>query len=64
MDGVTRAIRPVLLCLALIVPAVLLRLSAVHLAAPMALVIFGIGVVAASYWPGRPRRLRSTSPAG
>jgi cation:H+ antiporter len=49
MDDVTRAIRPVLLCLALIAPAVLLRLSTVHLAAPMALVIFGIGVVAASF---------------
>ncbi|HEV2927548.1 MAG TPA: sodium:proton exchanger [Propionibacteriaceae bacterium] len=49
MDGVTRVIRPVLLCLALIAPAVLLRLSSVHLAAPMAMVIFGIGVVAASF---------------
>jgi cation:H+ antiporter len=36
-------------CLALIAPAVLLRLSEVDLAAPLALVIVGTGVVAASF---------------
>ena len=45
----TRTARPLLLCLALIAPAVLVRLSEVHLAAPLALVIFGTGVVAASF---------------
>ena len=44
-----RAIRPVLLGLALMAPALLLRLSGVHLAAPVTLVIFGTGVVAASF---------------
>jgi cation:H+ antiporter len=46
---VSRATRPLLLCLAVLAPAVLLRLSEVHLAAPLALVIFGAGVVAASF---------------
>ena len=55
MEGVTRAIRPVVLCLVLIAPALLLRLSGGHRAAPLALVIFGTGVVAASFvlaWAG------------
>jgi cation:H+ antiporter len=49
MKGVSRATRPLMLCLALIAPAVLLRLSGVDLAAPLALMIFGTGVVAASF---------------
>jgi cation:H+ antiporter len=49
MEDVTRAARPVVICLALIAPAVLLRLSGTHSAAPIALVIFGAGVVAASF---------------
>ncbi|WBQ07232.1 sodium:proton exchanger [Kribbella sp. CA-293567] len=44
-----RALRPVLLLLLAAVPAVALRLSGVHPAAPLAIVVFGLGVVAASF---------------
>jgi cation:H+ antiporter len=49
MESVSRATRPLVYCLALIAPAVLLRLSGIHLTAQLTLVIFGIGVVAASF---------------
>jgi cation:H+ antiporter len=39
----------VFLCLLAAVPAVALRLSGVHPAAPLAIVVFGLGVVAASF---------------
>lgn len=44
-----RALRPVLLCLAVAVPAVVLRLTGAHPSPPLAIVIFGFGVVAASF---------------
>ncbi|TWD74961.1 cation:H+ antiporter [Kribbella amoyensis] len=44
-----RALRPVLFCLAVAIPAVALRLTGTHPAAPLAIVIFGLGVVAASF---------------
>ncbi|HEY0471528.1 MAG TPA: sodium:proton exchanger [Kribbella sp.] len=44
-----RALRPVLLCLIAAVPAVVLRLSGVHPTAPLAIALFGLGVVAASF---------------
>src|ERR671912_502377 len=44
-----RAARPVLLCLLVIVPAILLRLSGAQPAAPVALLIYGGAVVAASF---------------
>ncbi len=49
LDHVIRALRPVLLCLLAAVPAVALRLAGVHPAAPVAIVVFGAGVVAASF---------------
>jgi cation:H+ antiporter len=49
MKTVFRVARPLVFCLALIAPAALLRLSAVHLTPPLALAIFGTGVVAASF---------------
>jgi cation:H+ antiporter len=49
VDVVFRALRPVLFCLAAAVPAVVLRLSGAHLSAPLAIVVFGLGVVAASF---------------
>jgi cation:H+ antiporter len=49
MGRMHRATRPVVLGLALIAPAVLLRLFGIHLAAPLSLLIFGTGVVAASF---------------
>lgn len=45
----SRALRPVLLALLLVAPAITLRLSGVELAAPLALLVFGLGVVAASF---------------
>ncbi|MEV6416847.1 sodium:proton exchanger [Kribbella sp. NPDC051718] len=44
-----RALRPVLMLLLAAVPAIALRLSGVHPAAPLAIVVFGLGVVAASF---------------
>ncbi|WP_241995139.1 sodium:proton exchanger [Kribbella sp. VKM Ac-2568] len=44
-----RALRPVLLCLLAAVPAVALRLAGVELSAPLGIVVFGLGVVAASF---------------
>jgi cation:H+ antiporter len=49
IDHVLRAIRPVLACLALAVPAVVLRLNGLHPAPAVALAVFGLGVVAASF---------------
>jgi cation:H+ antiporter len=49
MDGVLRAIRPALLCLAVAAPAVGLRLLGTDLADPAQLAIFGVAVVAASF---------------
>ncbi|SDT18567.1 cation:H+ antiporter [Microlunatus soli] len=44
-----RALRPVLICLAVAAPAVVLRLLGVELPAPVALLVFGAAVVAASF---------------
>ena len=44
-----RAVRPVLLALLLLAPALALRLTGVELAAPVAVLVFGLGVVAASF---------------
>ena len=44
-----RALRLVLVCLAVVLPAVALRVSGVHPAAPVALLVFGAAVVAASF---------------
>ncbi len=44
-----RALRPVFLCLAAAIPAVALRLSGAHPSAPLAIVVFGLGVIAASF---------------
>jgi cation:H+ antiporter len=44
-----RALRPVFLCLAAAIPAVALRLSGAHPSPPLAIVVFGLGVVAASF---------------
>jgi cation:H+ antiporter len=44
-----RALRPVLLLLIAAVPAVALRVTGVHPWAPLAIVVFGLGVVAASF---------------
>ena len=41
--------RPLALCLVLTIPALFLRLSGVHVAAPLSLVTFGAAVVAASF---------------
>jgi cation:H+ antiporter len=49
LDLMFRALRPVLFCLAAAVPAVALRVTGVHPSAPLAIVIFGLGVVAASF---------------
>lgn len=38
-----------LLCLAVAIPAVALRLTGTHLSAPLGIVVFGLGVVAASF---------------
>jgi cation:H+ antiporter len=44
-----RALRPALFCLTAAIPAVALRFSGVHPSAPLAIVVFGLGVVAASF---------------
>ena len=44
-----RAIRPALLCLAVALPALAVRLTGAHLPAVVALLVFGAGVVAASF---------------
>lgn len=44
-----RAFRPVLLLLAVAIPAVVLRLTGTHPFAPLGILIFGLGVVAASF---------------
>ncbi|GAA1545309.1 sodium:proton exchanger [Kribbella lupini] len=44
-----RALRPVLLLLAVAIPAVVLRLSGTHPFAPLGILVFGLGVVAASF---------------
>jgi cation:H+ antiporter len=49
IDHVLRAIRPVLWCLVLAMPAVVTRLTGAHPAPAVALLIFGAGVVAASF---------------
>jgi cation:H+ antiporter len=46
---VFRALRSVVFCLAAAVPAVALRVTGVHPSAPLAIVVFGLGVVAASF---------------
>jgi cation:H+ antiporter len=46
---VLRALRPILFCLAVAVPAVVLRLTGVYPSPPLAIVVFGLGVVAASF---------------
>ena len=55
--------RPIVLCAALTIPALFLRLSGVHPAAAVSLAAFGTAVVAASFllaWG--PKRPGSTSP--
>ncbi len=49
MECVLRTLRPVLVCLAVALPALALRLTGTHPAAPLALVAYGAGVVAASF---------------
>ncbi|HEU4947378.1 MAG TPA: sodium:proton exchanger [Kribbella sp.] len=49
LEHVFRALRPVLACLAVAAPAVVLRLTGVHLSPPLAIVVFGLGVVGASF---------------
>lgn len=44
-----RALRPVLLCLLLTLPAVVVRLTGTELAPALALLVFGVAVVAASF---------------
>ena len=44
-----RALRPILGCLALVVPALAFRSTGIHLDPVLALVVFGLGVVAASF---------------
>jgi cation:H+ antiporter len=44
-----RALRPALFCLVAALPAVALRFSGGHPSAPLAIVVFGLGVVAASF---------------
>ena len=44
-----RALRPAFLCLLAAVPAVALRLAGVELSAPLGILVFGLGVVAASF---------------
>jgi len=46
---VFRTLRPVLLCFAVAVPALVLRLTGAHPSPPLAIMIFGFGVVAASF---------------
>ncbi|GAB3809673.1 sodium:proton exchanger [Kribbella italica] len=44
-----RALRPVLLLLAVAIPAIVLRLTGTHPFAPLGILVFGLGVVAASF---------------
>ena len=43
------ATRPVVFCLLLMLPAIILRLSATELAAPVSLFVYSLGVIAASF---------------
>jgi cation:H+ antiporter len=57
--------RPLALCALLTVPALFLRLSGVHVAAPLSLVAFGAAVVAASFllaWAAEAARLDIAGP--
>ncbi|HEX5299498.1 MAG TPA: sodium:proton exchanger [Streptosporangiaceae bacterium] len=57
--------RPLALCLVLTIPALFLRLSGVHVAAPLGLVTFGAAVVAASFllaWAAEAARLDISGP--
>jgi cation:H+ antiporter len=57
--------RPLALCLVLTIPALFLRLSGVHVAAPLSLVTFGAAVVAASFllaWAAEASRLDISGP--
>jgi cation:H+ antiporter len=57
--------RPLALCLVLTIPALFLRLSGVHVAAPLSLVTFGAAVVAASFllaWAAEAARVDISGP--
>jgi cation:H+ antiporter len=57
--------RPLALCVVLTVPALFLRLSGVHLAAPVSLATFGAAVVAASFllaWAAEAARIDIAGP--
>ncbi|HET9971507.1 MAG TPA: sodium:proton exchanger [Streptosporangiaceae bacterium] len=57
--------RPLALCLVLTIPAMFLRLSGVHVAAPLSLVTFGAAVVAASFllaWAAEAARVDIAGP--
>src|SRR5690348_3401799 len=57
--------RPLALCLVLTIPALFLRLSGAHVAAPLSLVTFGAAVVAASFllaWAAEAARLDISGP--
>ena len=57
--------RPLALCLVLTIPALFLRLSGVHVAAPLSLVTFGAAVVAASFllaWAAEAARMDISGP--
>jgi cation:H+ antiporter len=49
IDHVLRAIRPALLCLVVALPTLTVRLAGIHVPAVPGLVVFGAGVVAASF---------------
>jgi len=49
IDHVLMTLRPALVCLTVALPAVLVRLTGIHPAAPIALIVYGAGVVAASF---------------
>jgi cation:H+ antiporter len=46
---VLKTLRPVLICLAVALPALFVRLAGIHPAAPVALIVYGAGVVAAAF---------------
>ena len=57
--------RPLALCAVLTIPALFLRLSGVHVAAPLSLVTFGAAVVAASFllaWAAEAARVDISGP--
>ena len=57
--------RPLALCLVLTIPALFLRLSGAHVAAPLSLVTFGAAVVAASFllaWAAEAARVDISGP--